>query len=538
MDGVGDENASRRFDQRSTLRYGGLIGAASAAVAVGIGELAAGLLRTDGPVIVVADATVDLSPRPAKELAISLFGTYDKLVLLLGIFVVLVAAAVGVGQLALKRRGLAVILVLALGAVGVTAAFLRRADEPRAALPIVLAVLVGALVLRALASTAEQLTASTGETDSDQRAPRERTPVGQRGPDRPARRRLLRGAVGAFVVAMVGGGIGRFLTGGVGADESRAVVRIPPATNPLPPLPRGSDLRIPGLSPFLTPNREFYRIDTALVVPRIDTEDWRLRVHGLVDRPIELSYADLLKRPLVEADITLTCVSNPVGGDLVGNSRWLGVRLGDLLREAGVRSDADQLLSTSTDGWTCGTPSETVLDDRDALLAIAMDNEALPPEHGFPVRMVVPGLYGYVSATKWVADIELTRFADKQAYWLERGWAERGPIKTMSRIDLPLRRTLPAGRHTVAGVAWAQHRGIEAVELQVDDRDWEQAKLAEVPGIDTWRQWHLAVPLDAGSHTLRVRATDRTGYTQTPQLAEPVPNGASGWHTVRIRVEE
>lgn len=523
--------------------HAGLVGVPSAAAAVGIGELTAGVLRTDGPIVVVADAVVDASPQPAKELAISLFGTYDKLVLLLGIGAVLGLAAVLAGRLALRRPRAATGSVLALGAVGVFAVFLRRVDEPVAAVPVLLAVVTAGLGLRLLSRLAPEPAPAPRRAPAG--APEPATPetanrsVDQpSGGDSPDRRRLLQGAAGAVVIAAATGGVGRFLTSGASAGESRDVLRVPRAAEPLPPLPRNVDFGIRGLSPFVTPTSRFYRIDTALSVPRSTTEDWRLRIHGLVDRPIELDYADLLARPLVEADVTLACVSNQVGGELVGNSRWLGVRLGDLLREAGVRSGADQVLSRSTDGWTCGTPTETVLDGRDALLAIAMDGEPLPFEHGFPVRMVVPGLYGYVSATKWVTDIELTRFADRSAYWIDRGWAERAPIKTMSRIDLPARRTLPPGTHTVAGVAWAQRRGIDAVELQVDDREWQQADLAAVPGIDTWRQWRLDVPLDEGRHTLRVRATDATGYTQTARVAEPVPNGATGWHTVQVTVRK
>ncbi|MFC7641278.1 molybdopterin-dependent oxidoreductase [Streptosporangium lutulentum] len=265
--------------------------------------------------------------------------------------------------------------------------------------------------------------------------------------------------------------------------------------------------------------------------------DWRLRIHGLVDRPVELTFDDLLARPLAERDITLTCVSNEVGGPYAYHARWLGVDLAALLRQAGVRSGADQILSRSADGWTCATPVETVLDGRDALLAVGMNGQVLPPVHGFPARMIVPGLYGYVSATKWVTDLKLTRFADELAYWTVRGWAERAPIKTASRIDVPKAfARLPAGRLTVAGVAWAQHRGVDAVEVRIDGGPWHQARLAPSANADTWRQWHLDWQVAPGEHRLEVRATDATGHTQPSQRVTPFPDGATGWHSVVVTV--
>ncbi|MEV7908208.1 molybdopterin-dependent oxidoreductase, partial [Streptomyces anulatus] len=265
---------------------------------------------------------------------------------------------------------------------------------------------------------------------------------------------------------------------------------------------------------------------------------WTLKIHGMVDRPVELTLADLMKRPVIEADVTLCCVSNDVGGPYIGNARWLGVSLAGVLRDAGVHRDADMLLSTSADGWTAGTPVDVVLDGRNALLAFAMNGEALPVEHGFPVRQVVPGLYGYVSATKWVTDIKVTRFDRDEAYWTPRGWSPKGPIKTESRIDLPRDGAgLPAGRTVIAGVAWAQHKGVDAVEVRVDQGPWRQARLAEAPTADTWRQWVLddweATP---GEHTIAVRATDATGYTQTEERAPVGPDGATGWHTIDVQV--
>jgi DMSO/TMAO reductase YedYZ molybdopterin-dependent catalytic subunit len=356
---------------------------------------------------------------------------------------------------------------------------------------------------------------------------------GTKAPARSAydRRAFLLTSLGAAAVGLVAGTVGRAtLTKRLDVGASRAAVVLPPPTSAAPALPAGTDLGLPGLSAFRTPNGEFYRIDTALLVPQLSTTDWRLRVHGMVGREIELDYDGLLARGLIERDITLTCVSNEVGGSLVGSARWLGAPLADLLREAGVRPGADQILSRSVDGLTIGTPTDVVMDGRDALLAVAMNGQPLPTRHGFPVRMVVPGLYGYVSATKWVVDLELTRFVDAQAYWVERGWALRGPIKTMTRIDTPDGRSqVRAGRVAVAGVAWAQHRGIERVEVRVDRGAWQQARLASVPSTDTWRQWVVDWDATPGEHVIEARATDSTGSPQPQRVTDPFPSGATGW---------
>jgi DMSO/TMAO reductase YedYZ molybdopterin-dependent catalytic subunit len=302
-------------------------------------------------------------------------------------------------------------------------------------------------------------------------------------------------------------------------------------------VPAGAELGLRDLSPFRTSNADFYRVDTALVVPQVSTDDWKLRVHGMVDREIELDFAALLKRDLIERDITLTCVSNEVGGPYAGTARWLGAPLADLLREAGIRPGADQLLSRSVDGMTIGTPTAVVMDGRDAMLAVGMNGQPLPATHGFPVRMVVPGLYGYVSATKWVIDLEVTTFAKAKPYWVRRGWAAKAPIKTMSRIDTPRPlQQVKAGKVAVAGVAWAQHRGVDAVEVRVDEGPWQNARLADVPSVDTWRQWVFAWDAEPGSHTLEVRATDRSGKAQPAKRAAPFPSGATGWHSTVVTV--
>uniref|UniRef100_UPI0038501263 molybdopterin-dependent oxidoreductase n=1 Tax=Streptomyces pseudovenezuelae TaxID=67350 RepID=UPI0038501263 len=354
-------------------------------------------------------------------------------------------------------------------------------------------------------------------------------------------------AAGATAAVSAGAGLlGRALRGADGRDAvaSREAAVLPRPASPAPPVPRGAGLRIAGVSPFVTPARDFYRVDTALVVPKVDATSWRLRLHGRgVARPVVLSYDDLLRRETVERDITLTCVSNEVGGPYVGNARWIGVRLADLLAECGVRppsegGPADQLVARSVDGMTIGSPVEELMDGRDALLALGMNGRPLPFAHGFPVRMVVPGLYGFVSACKWIKDIELTTFDSYDPYWVKRGWAREAPIKTQSRIDTPKPFARPkSGTVMVAGVAWAQHRGIDKVEIRVDDGPWQQARLAAEDSRDTWRQWSFPWRATKGGHTLTVRATDRTGAVQTDRRARTIPDGASGWHSVVVTVE-
>ncbi len=360
------------------------------------------------------------------------------------------------------------------------------------------------------------------------------------------RRHFVLLAAATAVGATAAGAAGRALAGGDIADAvaSRDALRLPRPDSPARPVPAGARLRVPGLSPFTTPNKDFYRVDTALVVPHLDAGAWRLKVHGEgVREDVELSFADLLRRETVERDITLTCVSNEVGGPYVGNARWLGAPLAPLLREAGVRppsrgGKADQLVARSVDGMTLGTPVEDIMDGRDALLAFGMNGEPLPFTHGFPVRMVVPGLYGYVSACKWIESIELTSFAAYDPYWVRRDWAREAPVKTSARIDTPKPLARPkAGTVTIAGVAWAQHRGIEKVEVRVDEGRWRPAVLAAQDTRDTWRQWSLPWRATPGTHTLTVRATDGNGRRQTAKRAGTVPDGSSGWHSVVVTVD-
>jgi DMSO/TMAO reductase YedYZ molybdopterin-dependent catalytic subunit len=348
------------------------------------------------------------------------------------------------------------------------------------------------------------------------------------------RRRFLLGSVAALAGAAAAGGIGQWLDGRVDVQGSRSKVTAFLARYVRPSIPAGADFAAQGTPTFLTPNANFYRVDTALSVPQLRAEDWSLRIHGMVDRELRLTFDDVKAMDLVTRTITMTCVSNEVGGPYVSTADFTGVLLRDLLAKAGVHGGADQVLSSSVDGYSAGTPLETVMDpQRNAMLAIGMNGEALPPEHGFPARLVVPGVYGYASATKWVTDIELTTFAAKQQYWALRGYAARAPIKTESRIDVPQGlQALPSGRVVVAGIAWAQTKGVSKVEVQMDGGPWQEADLAAAVNDQTWRMWRKVYGLKPGTHQVLCRATDATGYTQTPDRVSPIPDGATGWHTI------
>lgn len=512
---------------------GAVAGLLAAFAALAVAEVVAGVGRPQaGPVLAVGGAAIDRTPAAVKDWAIRSFGSDDKLVLQLGILLVLVALAVALGLLSLRHRSAGAIGVLLSGVVGAVAA-LTRPDTGGVpdVLPSLAGAAVGGLLLYVL--TGRLALASGPELDTAE-AP---------GWDR---RGFLTAAAAAAATSAAAGALGRGLTSSDGKEAvaSRAAVALPAPASPATPVPRGAALRIPGVSPFVTSNKSFYRVDTALVVPKVDADRWRLRIHGKsVVAPLDLTFRDLLRRELIERDITLTCVSNEVGGPYVGNARWIGVRLHDLLREAGVRppsqgGPADQLVSRSVDGMTIGTPVEDVMDGRDAMLAVGMNGEPLPLEHGFPVRMVVPGLYGYVSACKWIQDIELTTFDAYDPYWVKRNWAREAPVKTQARIDTPKPFARPrAGTVNVAGVAWAQHRGIDRVEIQVDDGAWKDADLAAQAGPDTWRLWSWSWKAAPGPHTLTVRATDGAGRVQTAHRARTVPDGASGRHSVVINVD-
>ncbi|MFE3453169.1 molybdopterin-dependent oxidoreductase [Nonomuraea sp. NPDC059194] len=567
---------------------GAVVGLVAGAVALGVAYLVAAVVGPGSfPVVAVGDATVDLAPAPVKEWAIATFGENDKAVLVAGVLVVLTLVAALLGVLSRRNVGLGQAGFAVFGVVGLLAVLTRPGAGAVDGLSTVVGALAGSWALTLLFRRGTDAWAGVGRgsdvgagvvlgaegqadgsgfhggsgdgggaagstrggdaLEAEREAVREAEQ--EREAERPAvmragvalhafdRRRLMLGAAGGIAVAGATAITGQVLSGRRVGDTARVEVALPKPVTPARPLPAGADFRIDGLSPFVTPNKDFYRVDTTIIVPQVNPRDWTLRIHGMVDRPVELTFDDLLGRPLTEADITLTCVSNEVGGPYVGNARWLGVRMADVLREAGLRKDADMLLSTSADGFTCGTPVDVVMDGRDALFAIAMNGEALPVDHGFPVRQVVPGLYGYVSATKWVVDLKVTRFDTDQAYWTPRGWAAKGPIKTQSRIDLPRAGArLKRGRTTIAGVAWAQHTGVEAVEVRIDGGAWQRARLAQVPGPDTWRQWALDWDAPPGGHTIEVRASDAAGRTQTERRAPVAPDGATGWHTISVRV--
>ncbi|CAN5809816.1 sulfite oxidase [soil metagenome] len=510
-------------------RIGSVLGVVSAGVALGVAHLLDAFVGGESsPVVAVGLASIDRTPEWLKSFAIRTFGEQDKLVLLVGIGVVVVVLAVVLGIVSVRRPRAGLVGLAVLGAVGALAALTRPTASVLDALPAVVGALAGAATLlglhRRLVGTSG---AATAEVIAD------RSPL-----DGVERRGFLVASGVALGVAAAAGALGQFLSRRKQADASRAAITLPTAADTSPAASPGTDFGADGLSPYYTPNGEFYRVDTALIVPSVPAEDWSLRIHGMVEREITLDFEQLSARPLIERDITLACVSNEVGGPYVGNARWIGAPLADLLDEVGVDPAATQLASTAVDGFTLGTPVSAVTDGRDAMLAIAMNGEPLPIEHGFPVRMVVPGLYGYVSATKWLVDLELTTFDAFDPYWVRRGWAEQAPIKTQSRIDTPKPlASVPAGDVVVAGVAWAQHRGIEKVEVRVDAGDWRDAELATAETIDTWRQWRIVAPLESGNRTIEVRATDATGEVQTPERAEPFPDGATGQHSIVIQVD-
>ncbi|MFY1690160.1 molybdopterin-dependent oxidoreductase [Plantactinospora sp. WMMB782] len=531
----------------------GLAGLLGGAAGVAVAQLVAAATRPQaGPLVAVGSAVVDAAPTPLKEFAVRTFGTYDKPVLLGGIGLLLAAFAVLTGLLAARRPIVGVAGAVLFGLVGAVAALTRPAAGPADLLPSATGAMVAAIVLHqlprravgAVRSGPPPFGAGADRTTEGASGPGGAEPVSPPAPDVAApepepggagstRRNFVRAATVVAGGTVLTGAAGYLLTQIRNRDaaRSRQTVRLPAAARPAGPLPAGVQ---PG---FHTPNAEFYRVDTALTVPRLEVDDWRLRIRGRVDRPVELRFTDLLRRELVERDITLNCVSGEVGGPYVGTARWLGVLLAPLLREAGIQAGADQVVARSVEGMTIGTPVETVLDGRDAMLAVGMNGEPLPHDHGFPVRMLTPGLYGYAGACKWLTELELSTFDDFDAYWVRRGWAARAPVKTASRIDRPAPfARLSAGPVRVAGVAWAQRRGIRAVEVQVDDGRWQPASLAPVPSADTWVQWRYEWRASTGAHILRVRAVDGRGEVQTGQRATPFPSGATGWHTVSVTV--
>ncbi len=490
-------------------------------VGVGAGLASAQLISSFGhglhnPIVSLGNRVIDHVPASIKEFAIKTFGTSDKSALVISISATLLALSLLIGKLYFSdRKRKASTLIYSLAALAGLASLFDAGANPFSLLPSIVAGVTTVLVLRLLDKKSSPSESGMKEWD---------------------RRDLFKS------VGIIGGGIflatsvGKFFQSHASAQLQRLNVILPKPLKFLPAPPTDPALTIPGLSTLITSNKEFYRIDTAISVPNIDVNSWRLKIGGFVANPLEFTYKELSARPVFELDDTIACVSNEVGGTLVGNARWLGVRLDDLIKEAKPSSTADQIMGYSSDGFSAGFPL-AALDGRDAMIAIGMNGEPLPLEHGFPARIIVPGLYGYVSATKWLTYIELTRFDKKQGYWVPRGWSARAPIKTQSRIDTPQDGgTLKAGKIAIAGVAWAPTRGITRVEVKVNNNPWRDATLGPELAKTTWRQWWIDWAATSGPSTIAVRATDGTGVTQSNNIAPPAPNGADGWHIIKVTV--
>lgn len=515
------------------------LGLLATAVGLAVAELIVGLVRgSASPVVPVGQEFIDITPKWLKTWAIEQFGTNDKVVLVTGALVVVLGIGAIIGIMAARgERGFAYGVTIAVGLMGAWAVWLRPGTSIGKLAPTVVGTAVSLAILWWLAP---------------RRAPDSVTGAEMIGPDR---RQFVTSAVAVGSVAAVTGSVGRVLQQRFAVDTTFALPGQATGTDPADPAVEttvvasdavvdpaapidGAELGIDGIEPFVVPNTNFYRIDTALVVPQVSADSWRLNITGLVENPIGLTFADLLTRDQVERHITLSCVSNPVGGDLVGNALWQGVLLKPILEEAGLQTGAEQFVSRSTDGWTCGSPIEAIMDGRNAMLAFGMNGEPLPAQHGFPVRIVVPGLFGYVSATKWVTDIKLTRWDDFDAYWVPRGWAKRGPVKSMARIDTPRSGAGRNGVVAIGGVAWAVHRGISRVQVRVDEGEWRDAELGSVPTADTWVQWVYewdSAGLD-GNHVVEARAIDGDGEPQPQEPKAVAPDGAQGYHRIAIDV--
>ncbi|MEX2551301.1 MAG: molybdopterin-dependent oxidoreductase [Nitriliruptoraceae bacterium] len=514
----------------------GIAGVIAGAVALGVTEFAAGILSGGrSPFLAVGDAAIRLTPGPVVRFAIDTFASANRLVLFLVMAAVLLVVARWIGIAAARRRPIGDLGIAAVGALGVAAGLTDPLLPAGTAIAApTLGAVAGIALLRRLLRASGQTVAAAPSGAED----RASTPVTEYPTDpHQSRRTFLRLAAAGAGGAAVAATTGRMLQQRARADEARLATSLPRPSSPVEVPPAASRIEVDGISPLITPNDDFFRIDTALGVPRVDPDEHVLRISGLVDSPFELDYEELLAEADTEAYVTLSCVSNEVGGDLVGHARWQGIPLGRLLDRAGVQAEATQIVGRSVDGWTSGFPVEAAFDGRGALVAVGMNGEPLPERHGFPVRLVIPGLYGYVSNTKWLAEIELTTFEAHDAYWIPRGWSAEGPIKTQSRIDVPAAgSSLSAGAAAVAGVAWADERGVSAVEVQIDDGPWQPAELGDELSSSSWRQWHLAWDASSGDHTLRVRAFDADGVPQTDTLRPPAPDGATGHHNVQVRV--
>ena len=529
-----DPDAPRRPDPdlaslivpRGAAAVGGLV---VGTVAVTTGMLIASWADRPSPIDSVGSSFIDRTPRWLKELAIDWFGTNDKTALRVGIFLVLAAVSMTLGTA--SRRGVRP-LVVGVGAFAVVGA-LSAAERPGSNAITVIAPLIGAVV--GVISTLVLFRGLGSRWVAAHRPRESRVPLGW------DRRRFIGTTAAVGATSVVLGTVAR-------RGESDRLRRIEdqrpsslPGVDPSNADVVTADTDFDGLdngeTTFITPNDDFYRIDTALSFPTVDLGEWRLRIGGMVDKEIELSYDDISALTQIERTITICCVSNEIGGPYIGNATWQGVLLTELLDMVGVREGAEQLFSRSIDGWTCGFPIDVARDGRDAMLAIGMNGEPLPLMHGFPARLIVPGIYGYVSATKWISEIEINRWSDAEGYWVPRGWAREAPIKTQSRIDVPRRgQKIDSGPTKIAGVAWAQHTGVAKVEVCVDEGEWIEATLSEDLTDDAWRLWSVDWTATPGRHNIRVRATDKSGYTQTEEVASVAPDGATGWHTRTVDV--
>ncbi|PRY67309.1 DMSO/TMAO reductase YedYZ molybdopterin-dependent catalytic subunit [Glaciihabitans tibetensis] len=526
---------------RITL-FAGLVGVVTALVTLAVAEVVSLLLGGRGnPILSVGSLVIDLTPGGLKTLVIDVFGTADKIFLFVVLGLVVVALAVAVGIVQLRKPPYGITLLLVVGLIALVASVTRSEATAIDGAPVLIGVAAGVIVLRLLVRRLEAWESAAGARSAagtSMRTP-DATAISFGGAGQPRRQFLTTLIVAGVASAVVAAAARAMSAATTAANTVRESLRLPAAASPGPLIGTDATLDVDGISPFVTANADFYRIDTALQVPAIDSSSWTLKITGMVEEELEITFDELLALPLQERWITLTCVSNEVGGDLIGNALWLGYPIRELLARAKPDSGADMVLSTSQDGFTASTPLAVLTDENtDALLAVGMNGEPLPLEHGFPVRMVVPGLYGYVSATKWVTELKVTTFEQDEGYWTSRGWTARGPIKISSRIDTPSSRTpVSAGTVAIAGVAWAQHTGIAAVEVSIDGGQWRAATLATAVTADTWLQWSYAWEATSGDHEVRVRATDRDGTVQTASEAPPAPDGSTGLHTVTVSVD-
>ncbi|MEI5585486.1 MULTISPECIES: molybdopterin-dependent oxidoreductase [unclassified Agromyces] len=568
--GAGGDHRPGRPRPPRVPAWAAVSGVIAAGAFLAAAELAALLVARDGsPILAIGAFVIDIVPQPVKEFAIATFGAYDKVVLLASLGVAVVVASAIAGVLQLRRPPLGSVALGVAGALSVAAIVTRAGATPLAWLPPVIGTVAGVVVLEVLVrrlrgwaasaraadaaasvaaiedrdavvlgvvqarAAASATAAPDGEAGSKGAAPADAT--ARAGVDRRGFFAIAGIAAASAFVVGVGARVVSAATSSI--DAIRAALRLP-APRTTVTVPAGAELDLPGLTPLYTPNADFYRVDTALTVPEVDPSTWRLVVDGLVGRRVELTFDQLVGMGLDEYSITLTCVSNEVGGDLLGTAKWIGVPVRDILAMARPRAGADMVLSRSVDGFTASTPLDALTDaGRDAILAVGMNGEPLPLEHGFPVRMVVPGLYGYVSATKWLTELKVTTFAADEAYWTPRGYSAEAPVKFSSRIDTPRSGTpVAAGSAVIAGVAWAQTVGIERVEVRIDDGDWQAATLSTPVNVDTWVQWYLEWDAAPGTHYVTARAVNRDGELQVEERAPIAPDGSSGWQRVLVTV--